>query len=715
MNLTNLPIELTEEEIESINNYLNAWHAQINTMCNLTPNVQQKLIQKGTTSLFSAKASYKKDGLSDEEVAQKLFNDFQKLLNDFVNVYSAMQKLNHRTPTGRLFRGTSNDLVEIHNSFISTSFYRPTAITFKTYISGGALIEYKLADNVPVIDMEALAEQYPTIALNREEFEILISPFVKITETRDYGKRKNKGDVYNEYSIKLERQELKELSQDEIETLKRKIEQGFASFLSDLDASLKSAEEYELYKETMIQHQARYGAPGVAELIRNASSSLMESSSKYSSASSKVEAFNDMVVELVQGLCRQKEIEIQKEREELIERTKAEIMARQVAQIHDNYHSTITKFETISQDIEKMSQKTREISSLEHDSSSKLGLRFDNSENIEMQNTYDEIQAQISRVVDALNKANAFEDKDLEDKNYTPPPLSSYKKAARTISELNSELKDYQKQYQSDSENRVKQQLYQKVFDELRAARIGYYNAQINGIQSATPGLFDGINGKNALRAEQIRTLELKIDSEKRKMPKEGPNYSVKDILGDIYYTFRIELNQPIPSNIQATLDRINSVYRTKIQMPDGHTELMPFPEEELLYAKYQEHNQSGELSMIPQLGPVSGFFATRRAAKELQAENNQFENYLATQPIPYPSSFNYPTHPESFSNSLANLKRIATQLQSLPSYTRTFDERKTFESPNPSQHPAKESDRATNQRAGKSDSQGTSDLSEFL
>ena len=160
MNLTNLPIELTEEEIESINNYLNAWHAQINTMCNLTPNVQQKLIQKGTTSLFSAKASYKKDGLSDEEVAQKLFNDFQKLLNDFVNVYSAMQKLNHRTPTGRLFRGTSNDLVEIHNSFISTSFYRPIAITFKTYISGGALIEYKLADNVPVIDMEALAEQY---------------------------------------------------------------------------------------------------------------------------------------------------------------------------------------------------------------------------------------------------------------------------------------------------------------------------------------------------------------------------------------------------------------------------------------------------------------------------------------------------------------------------------------------------------------------------
>ena len=59
--------------------------------------------------------------------------------------------------------------------------------------------------------MEALAEQYPTIELNREEFEILISPFVKITETRDYGKRKNKGDVYNEYSIKLERQELKEL------------------------------------------------------------------------------------------------------------------------------------------------------------------------------------------------------------------------------------------------------------------------------------------------------------------------------------------------------------------------------------------------------------------------------------------------------------------------------------------------------------------------
>ena len=324
-----------------------------------------------------------------------------------------------------------------------------------------------------------------------------------------------------------------------------------------------------------------------------------------------------------------------------------------------------------------------------------------------MQNTYGEIQAQISRVLDALNKANAFEDKDMEDKNYNPPPLSSYKKAARTISELNSELKDYQKQYQSDSENRVKQQLYQKVFDELRAARIGYYNAQINGIQSAAPGLFDGINGKNALRAEQIRTLELKIDSEKRKMPKEGPNYRVKDILGDIYYTFRIELNQPIPSNIQATLDRINSVYRTKIQMPDGHTELMPFPEEELLYAKYQEHNQSGELSMIPQLGPVSGFFATRRAAKELQAENDRFEDYLATKPIPYPSSFNYPTHPESFSNSLANLKRIATQLQSLPSYTRTFDERSNSKTQKASQPQRPKASGTTNQNPA--------DLSEFL
>ena len=141
--------------------------------------------------------------------------------------------------------------------------------------------------------------------------------------------------------------------------------------------------------------------------------------------------------------------------------------------------------------------------------------------------------------------------------------------------------------------------------------------------------------------------------------------------------------------------------------MPDGHTELMPFPEEELLYAKYQEHNQSEELRMIPQLGPVSGFFATRRAAKELQAENNQFEDYLATMPIPNASSFSFTAHPDSFSNSLANIKRIASQLQSLPSYTRTFDERSNSKPQKASQPQRPKASGTTNQN--------TADLSEFL
>ena len=705
--LAYFPIELTEEEIKSINRYINAWHTRINTVCNLTPDVQQKMKEKGIFVLLSAKASYKKDGLSDEEITQRLKSDFQQSLNDFVNVYTAMLKLNYRTPTDSLFRGTSTDLVKTQNSFISTSSSRSMAKTFKTYQEGGALIEYRLADNIPVIDIDDLAEQYPTIELNREEYEILISPFVKTAEIRDCGKQNYKGDIYNEYYITLERQELKELSQDEIEALRERIEQDFASFLSDMDDSIEYLDQCNFYTEKKIFLQKHYGEPGVLEAWKDADQASTASLSKYSSASSKVEAFNNIVVEFIQGLCRQKEIEIQKEREELEKKAYADFMAREIAQIHDNYHSTITEFEKISQGIRKMSQKTSDISSLEHDSSSKLGLRFDNSENIEMQNTYNEIQAQISRVLDALNKGNAFEDKDMEDKNYTPPPLSSYIEAARTISKLSSELNDYQEQYQSDSENRVKQQLYRNVFDDLKAARIGYYSAQIKGIQSATPGLFDGINGKNALRAEQIRALELKIDSERRKLPKEGPNYSVKDILGDIYYTFRIELNQPIPSNIQATLDKINSVYRTKIQMPDGHTELMPFPEEKLLYAKYQEHNQSGELSMIPQLGPVSGFFATRRAAKELQAKNNQFENYLATMPIPNTSSFSFTAHPDSFSNSLANLKRIATQLQSLPSYSRTFDERSNSKPQKASQPQRPKASGTTNQN--------TADLSEFL
>jgi hypothetical protein len=81
-------------------------------------------------------------------------------------------------------------------------------------------------------------------------------------------------------------------------------------------------------------------------------------------------------------------------------------------------------------------------------------------------------------------------------------------------------------------------------------------------LQSERPGLFDGFTGKSALRAEQIRQLQLKQEYERSTMPAELSKYSIRDILGSIYFTFDIELHQAPTPEIQGIIDRINSSYR---------------------------------------------------------------------------------------------------------------------------------------------------------
>lgn len=123
-------------------------------------------------------------------------------------------------------------------------------------------------------------------------------------------------------------------------------------------------------------------------------------------------------------------------------------------------------------------------------------------------------------------------------------------------------LNNLQSTLRTEADNSIKRKLYINVFEQLRAARISSYQQQIYALQSERPGLLDGFTGKSALRAEQIRQLQLKQEYERSTMPPELSKYSIRDILGSIYFTFDIELQQAPPPNIQNIIDRINSAYR---------------------------------------------------------------------------------------------------------------------------------------------------------
>lgn len=276
-------LKLTPEETAVLEEYTGFSHTALNTLCNMEPDIYNRL-SKGWKLLETKE-------------------DIENAINKFVNMYSAIYKNSYgNNGLSNLSRGTGNTQINaITNktfSFLSTSRSEDIAKTFTSY-GDDAIAKISLEAGVPYIDMTP----YRHIEDRADEKEILIAPFCEV-------KRKNflsNSDGYKYYSIGLSKPRLRERSDSELTELREAVVSGLEKNLADMKEYTSIIDDIEL---TDLRYK-RYKEEGIIESQNDILKSRSKLIEKSHSIYSRVMTYRENVRNLLEGLCRQKEIEIE--------------------------------------------------------------------------------------------------------------------------------------------------------------------------------------------------------------------------------------------------------------------------------------------------------------------------------------------------------------------------------------------------------------------
>ena len=552
MNNNQDPLAVTDEELAAIDYYINYGHAQINMLCNLKASNYFKMTNGNNFP--------------------KTKQEFLKMIERFVDIYSLTLKLDEPKKPRTVYRGSSNhDYSTVpKNAFISTSKKHFTATSFLRY-SDSALSTFSIPDDLPVLDIELLKHHYSDkLHSDLDEDEILILPFAHVTYSSSF---KNKKADRTNYNITLAKTNLEPISQEELSQLQTEIADSCEQYLIDLKQEAQDADEIEGYSEALSHYSTNLSNPDNMEKYTDFSKRKEELVKKCSELGTSNEEFRQKLIKLVRGLCAQRELEINQAKEahakrmaelqQEIEAQKAQQLNKEAnTSLHTTYQNLIQGFNSTPAIVEQLVQSNNKLASDIEAQANRLGILVNVDDVHSLNEFFNKMQTAIQLIQEGLQKASSFEDKETEQANFEKKTLREEQQTISVINQSFDSIKALEPTLRAEADNSIKRKLFIDVFEKLRAARITAYQQQIIALQSERPGLFDGFTGKSALRAEQIRQLQLKQEYERSTMPPELSSYSIHDILGSIYFTFDIELQQAPTPEIQGIIDRINSSYR---------------------------------------------------------------------------------------------------------------------------------------------------------
>ena len=140
---------------------------------------------------------------------------------------------------------------------------------------------------------------------SRNEEEVLIAPFCRVSKME----KVSKWDGYTYYAAELRKSKLPEKSDEELENLRKQVIEGFQDNLLNMQQYLRCKDEREYY-ENSYQTARDEGEPS-EELFRLAKNKR-EARENEREKWSVINQYRTKLESLMKGLCRKKEIEIDK-------------------------------------------------------------------------------------------------------------------------------------------------------------------------------------------------------------------------------------------------------------------------------------------------------------------------------------------------------------------------------------------------------------------
>lgn len=158
--------------------------------------------------------------------------------------------------------------------------------------------------------------------------------------------------------------------------------------------------------------------------------------------------------------------------------------------------------------------------------------------------------------------------------------------------------------------------LYERVHKVIQNARIKKYTKEQEEISSEKVGIFGRLLGRDILKEEKLRNINLKIKSEQTSTPKIETKCSVQDILSEIYASAISEFDGQFTPEMAEIFTTIKSAY-------SSHN----FSDEEISNLAMQRitDRQKEILPSVP--SKKVGFFRKNKAqAEELRIENKRLQ-----------------------------------------------------------------------------------------
>lgn len=588
-------IKVTKEEEESLGRYFGFNHAVINMLGNFSPNIYITL---------------KKDGWHFPKNGDEL----KKRIDDFVNIYSAMYKESRDSkPPFRLIRGTANrhisGLTKEIRRFSSTSTIEEVA---KTFCKNGdaALVNFRIKEGVPFL----YAERYRDVD-RADESEYIIAPFCKI-EKNDYI---SGNESYKHYDITLSKPVLEEKSAQELSELYEKSISGFSKNIENLDRYIELWETEKYLRE---RH------PVATKEVINKIKKMQDESF---SISSSINEYSSNLETLLKGLCRQKELQIDKsieiieedkrikmEQKEAEEKEKARL--EEINSLSSKISHTPSRADNLNSRILDTYKKLLDTENIAKQTSKRLGVNLTRVlNNATINERIDKIKGNLTEVKQKCQSSNVTADASLEEVSQISSELTPLLDGVVYGIELTRDFPDIVNSHKVQVDNDIKRNLYEKVHSVIQNARIQKYTREQEDINSERVGFFGRLMGKDILKEEKLKNINLKIKLARTSTPDIKSKYSAKDMLAEIYASSISEFDGQFTPEMAEVFNAIKSVY--------GNKENETFSDEQIssIAMKKITNKQKENLPVVPD--KRKRFFGKNRArAEKIRAENYELQ-----------------------------------------------------------------------------------------
>ena len=600
-------LELTEEEVQALKRYQGYRHTVINTLCNMDPHVIKSL---------------KKDGWNMIENKEEV----KEAIEDFVKIYSAMYKISSRNEYhGTLLRGTGNaDMSRILDTtaqFLSTTTSEEIAKTF-THYGDAALARITLGKGVPYIEMSDFQNEG-----SRDEYEVLIAPFCKVSSKRMV----SDWNGYKYYQMNLEKPELKELPKEEVEQLKERVVNDFESSLKDMS---RYNSVYEKLEWAQMCYQNKNKDPEDRQYYKEV---IKETEKEIEDMREKVYSFRKDLRNLLEGLCKEQEKELdeakdllyeerRKNEQKRIEKELKEKIEKEKNEANENLEKTIdnsvSKSENLNSNITKIYKNLAAKNNMFEQISKKLNLEYFEGGKI---STIGQKVEDVEKIMNAINKEIESEKENIDDfeidaiKGKTTD-VNEYSKGLNGSEKVSNNLEKLSDEFGKATELKIKEGILRNAMSLIKEAKIANYDAQYQYLQNQKIGFFGKLFGKEKLRQEQLKNIELRIKGENIEViptAEETNNFSIRNTLAKLYITANYETNGQKHEELMNYFNDIREVFG------QGNGK---FTDEEIAKIAQQQINQN------PNILPVQ--YGTKESTKvqiaRLQADNEYLQTVNA-------------------------------------------------------------------------------------